>query len=200
MTKRTFAGASRVTSRVPPVRWHGAKGLRGFQVAVLAAFCLLSISAMAHAQQMTFPGGAQSVSEAFSDWRVACGIQNDRKRCLISQQQAEPRTRKRLLAIELQPKAGNADGVLVMPFGLSLDKGVILKLADKNVSTLRFSTCLPQGCVVPLDFDAKMVAALKKAPALQLEAVSDVGQAQKFSISLNGFGAALDRAAALTLK
>lgn len=152
------------------------------------------------AQQPTFPGGAQSINEAFQDWQVVCNILKGTKRCAVSQQQADSRTRQRLLAVELQPKADSAQGLMFLPFGLSLEKGVLLKVGDTRMAALRFSTCLPQGCVVPLSFDAKGVALLKKGAALRIEAANDAGQPQVFSVSLKGFGPALDRAAMLILK
>lgn len=145
----------------------------------------------------TFPGGAQSVSETFQDWRVVCAVQQNAKRCSISQQQVDNRNRQRILLTELQPKGDRVEGPLFLPFGLFLEKGVVLKLGDADIATLRFSTCLPQGCVVPLAFDQRVLAQLRKADALRITAANDAGQPQNFSLSLKGFGPALDRAAAL---
>lgn len=170
----------------------------GYGAAV--AFGVLAGVGPVAAQQVTFPGGAQSVNESFQDWRVSCTIQGGAKRCAISQQQADSRTRQRILAVELQPKADKAEGILFLPFGLALEKGVNLQLGEAPLASLRFSTCLPQGCVVPLNFDAKALAAVKKAATLRVEATNDAGRPQNFSISLKGFGPALDRAASLVVK
>jgi hypothetical protein len=40
-----------------------------------------------------------------------------------------------------------------MPFGLNLDAGAALKLDGKDLGKgLRFSTCLPQVCLLPVSF------------------------------------------------
>ncbi|MFG1417360.1 invasion associated locus B family protein [Xanthobacter sp. V0B-10] len=144
------------------------------------------------------PGGAQSLSETFEDWQVACAMPQGVKRCAIGQQQADPKTRQRILSVEIQPKGAGAEGLLVLPFGLALDKGVSLKAGEADlVPALRFSTCLPQGCFVPLALDAKALAALRKAAEASVGAVSDGGQPVSFPVSLKGFPAAFDRAAAL---
>lgn len=181
-------------------RQREARGSLAAGYGAAVALGVLAGVASAAAQQVTFPGGAQSVNEAFQDWRVACTIQGGAKRCAISQQQADSRTRQRILTVELQPKADKAEGLLFLPFGLALEKGVNLQVGEAPLASLRFSTCLPQGCVVPLSFDAKALAALKKGATMRVETANDAGRPQNFTISLKGFGPALDRAATLILK
>lgn len=152
----------------------------------------------ADAAKAALPGGAQSLSETFEDWQVACAMPQGVKSCAVGQQQADAKTRQRLLSVEIRPKGAGAEGVLLMPFGLALDKGVTLKAGEADLGpALRFSTCLPQGCIVPLALDAKALGLLRKAPALTLSAFADNGQKVAFPVSLKGFPAALDRAAAL---
>lgn len=144
------------------------------------------------------PGGAQSLSETFEDWQVACAMPQGVKRCAIGQQQSDAKTRQRLLSVELQPQGAGAEGLLVMPFGLALDKGVTLKAGEAEVGpALRFSTCLPQGCIVPVRLDARALGLIRKAASLTIGAAGADGQPVAFSVSLKGFSAALDRAAAL---
>lgn len=190
---------TRVNPSEPAKRGHAripGKGARGHMLVALLALAGGIVPALAQAP-VSFPGGAQTVSEDFQDWRVKCSIQQTVKRCAVSQQQMDPRSQQRVLAIELQPKSDKAEGVLLLPFGLALDKGVTLKLGDADLGALRFSTCLPQGCVVPLSFDSKALGAIKKAAVLRIDGVADGGPAQSFSVSLKGFGPALDRAITL---
>lgn len=64
---------------------------------------------------------------------------------------------------------------------------------------LRFLTCLPADCLVPLTFDAASVAALGTGTALRITAtVDDSGQNVALSISLAGFTSTLARLAALS--
>lgn len=147
------------------------------------------------------PGGASSLNETHGDWLVECIAADADVHCAIAQSQVGGENRQRILAVELQAaeEGAAANGVLVLPFGLDLDSGVSLAIDEATpLETLRFSTCLPVGCLVPLDFDPDTVAALKAGTALGLLAsASDSGQELAFSISLAGFTSALARGAEL---
>jgi invasion protein IalB len=140
------------------------------------------------------------VNETFQNWRVICMPQPSAKqRCAVSQGQVQ-KSGQRLLAIELgAPTGGATGGALVLPFGLALYPGVQLQIDGKAVgSAIGFQTCLPVGCVVPLNFDAATIAALGSGAALQVKAKADGGEEAAFSIPLQGFAAAVDRLAALS--
>lgn len=140
------------------------------------------------------PNGANSVEETFGDWRVACLTRDNVKRCAISQEQANSQTRQRVLAIELGGGADKLDGILVLPFGLVLDRGVTLQLDDQAAQApLRFRTCLAVGCVVPVHFDGKFLAALRSGTSLKGKVGVEGAADQTFAISLKGFATALDR-------
>lgn len=145
------------------------------------------------------PGGANSLEETFENWVVACVEQGAGKRCALSQQQADQQSHQRVLAIELT--ASSPDGVagtLLLPFGLALDNGVTLQIDDAPAGApLRFRTCLPGGCLVPLAFDVVKAAALRKGANLKVNATADGGKDAVFTISLKGYPAALDRMIAL---
>ena len=145
------------------------------------------------------PGDATSLQEMHGDWRVVCAQQNGRKVCALSQQQTDKDTRQLLLAIELSaPTIDKAEGTLILPFGLALDRPVTLQIdEDATGPTLRFRTCLPVGCLINLAFDPTTVALLRKGTTLTVRATADGGQGAIFKISLNGLSSALDRTAAL---
>lgn len=144
------------------------------------------------------PGGASSLNETYKDWNVVCVQQGAGKRCVLSQTRTQ-QNGQRVLAVELNPPAGNSiSGVLLLPLGLALDAGVTLQIDDKPATQpLRFRTCVPAGCVVPLSFDAATVAALRTGTVVKLRAAADGGKEALFSISLQGFPNALDRLVAL---
>ncbi len=58
---------------------------------------------------------------------------------------------------------------MILPFGLLLEKGASVQVDDDAASaqTLKFRTCLPLGCVVPVSFDAAILAKLKKGTVLK---------------------------------
>jgi invasion protein IalB len=188
MTKGFSAG--RVKSRT----WGRAAGI--LAAAGIAA-ALAPVTGAAEQGQL--PGGAQSVTETYQDWQMVCGQpQQGVKQCAVAQQQTDSKTGQRILGVELRPQGDKAEGIMLLPFGLTLDKGVTLHVGEAEFgSGLRFKTCLLQGCVVPLSFDAKAVAALRKAPTLTVNAFGDADQPVTFSISLKGFSPAFDRATAL---
>lgn len=150
------------------------------------------------AQTSGLPGGASSLNETYKDWRVACVHNGATKRCVLSQVQAQ-QNGQRVLAIELNAPNGNAvTGTLVLPFGLALDSGVILQIDEKPaMQPIRFRTCLPTGCIVTVSFDAPTIVALRAGTTLKAKATADGGAAAPFSISLQGFGTALDRVGVL---
>lgn len=144
----------------------------------------------------TLPNGASSINETYGDWTVDCRIADAQKHCLLVQAQRNRETGQRSYAIELRPSAdGKTDGTILMPFGLNLDVGAILKLDDKDLGKgLRFSTCLPQGCLLPVSFPTVATDAMRKGTKLVVASLNiSSGDAVTFNVSLSEFGSALDR-------
>jgi invasion protein IalB len=168
---------------------------------ILAAFCLLvPLTGEALAQEQgTLPGGASSLRETYEDWIVSC-VQREGRHCLLQHQQNQ-KNGQRILAVEVVGSADGkvAAGTLVLPFGLALDAGVSLQIDEKpSEAPLRFSTCLPAGCVVPLNFDGEFLAALRKGVTLKtMVKAANTNEPISFSVPLNGFSAAFDRVTAL---
>jgi invasion protein IalB len=86
-----------------------------------------------------------------------------------------------------------------MPFGLKLDSGATMKLDDKDLGQgLHFSTCVPQGCLVPVSLPTGATDAIKKAKKLTVASVNlNGGDVIAFNVPLDGFGAATARVAEL---
>jgi invasion protein IalB len=163
---------------------------------------LFGMSAPALAQEPSLPGGATSLRENHGDWVVTCSIQQQNgksaKLCGLGQEQADQNSRQRVLAIELRPEGANATGILILPFGLALDQGASFQIDDGPASPVqKFRTCLPAGCLVPVNFDARTLAALRKGNQLKVKTVADGGKEAPFTISLKGFPGAFDRTTAL---
>lgn len=162
----------------------------------LALVAGLACAAKVSAQEApTLPGGASSLTETYGDWRVACEINQAAIHCAISQQLLR-QDGQRVVAVELQTAPDDAlAGNLVLPFGLHLDAGATLRIDEQPaMAPLRFHTCLPAGCVIPVSFDAATVIALRAGITLHLATrTADSGQEFPIGISLNGFTAAIDR-------
>ncbi|MGL4289165.1 MAG: invasion associated locus B family protein [Phreatobacter sp.] len=147
-------------------------------------------------QMAQLPNGATSINETYGDWTVDCRIIEGRKACALSQSQGNQQTGQRTFAIELRlPENGKTDGVLLLPFGLNLDLGVKLKIDEQDLGQgVRFSTCLPSGCLAPISLPTVATEALKKGTRLIVSATSlSSGEAATFNVSLNGFAAAIAR-------
>lgn len=144
------------------------------------------------------PKGSSGTTETFGGWVVTCGSDNGKKFCTVMQAKVDAQTGQRVFAIELRaPKNGSAEGTILMPFGLKLENGVVLRLDDKDVAQgLHFSTCVAQGCLVPLTFPNASINAMGQAKTLTVGALSiNNDQSITFSVALEGFAAAISRAA-----
>lgn len=152
------------------------------------------------AAPQTLPGGASQIQEAHGDWRVACAAPNGQKVCAFSQQILDSNSRQLIVGVELKASSPDkAEGTLVLPFGLAVEKPIVLQADESGTSLVHHvRTCLPVGCLVSLNFDAAMVGVLRKASVLNIKATADGGPDTAFKISLNGFGSALDRTVALS--
>jgi invasion protein IalB len=84
---------------------------------------------------------------------------------------------------------------MLMPFGLKLDAGATLTLDGEDLgSALRFATCVPQGCLLPVSFPTATVDAMKKSKTLTVASVNlGSGEMVTFKVSLEGFAAAIAR-------
>jgi len=156
--------------------------------------------AQATPSAQTLPGGASALNETYRDWIVSCAVQNGARVCAASQAQTQQNSGQRVLAIEITtPSQGAATGTLVLPFGLALDAGVTLQVDDRPATKpLRFRTCLPAGCTVPLAFDPAMLTALRAGTTLKVRAVAAADGAEALlPISLQGLAPALDRLTAI---
>ncbi len=165
-------------------------------MAVLGAVAITAAVSSATTSALALPGGANSLRETHGEWTVSCVRQKAATRCAMSQMQADPKTRKRVLTMELQLKeGGNATGVLLMPFGLALKPGVELRVDNQQTGMpFAYSTCLPAGCVVPLSADPALLSALKAGSKLNIKAVANAdNQPLAFVLPLNGFSASLER-------
>ncbi len=140
------------------------------------------------------PRGASAISETYGDWIVKCLLDGGTKLCTLGQTQSSKETNQQVFAIELIPRDGKAEGNMLMPFGLKLDAGAVIRLDGKDLEQVRFSTCTAQGCLLPVSFPTTVTDTLSKGKTLTVVAQNlNTGQAVIFNIPLDGFTAALDR-------
>jgi invasion protein IalB len=172
-----------------------------FKYFAAAALTLFALPALAQEapQPGVLPGGAKSLTEEHGDWRLSCTApQANTVVCNLSQQQIDAQSRQRILTMVIEPKPdGSAKATAILPFGLALGAGVSLQLDENGAVAAAFSTCLPAGCLVPVEWSAATVAGLRQGKVLKIMTSDLSGQQQPFSVSLNGISGALDRAQAV---
>jgi invasion protein IalB len=150
----------------------------------------------AESSAATLPNGASSINETFGNWTVECRIIDRQKQCLLSQNQRDSQTGKLLFAIALRvPRNGKTEGTILMPFGLRLAAGAVMTLDDTAFGEgLAFSTCVPEGCLLPVSFPANALDSMKEAKMLAISSLTlGNGDVVAFKISLDGFAAAIAR-------
>lgn len=70
-----------------------------------------------------------------------------------------------MLDIRLTPAGSDrtVEGVLTLPFGLALQKGVAFQVDDgEQAAPMPFSTCLPTGCLSPISLNEGLIAAMRR--------------------------------------
>lgn len=146
--------------------------------------------------QPALPNGVDTLKEGFGDWAVECKIVGAARRCSMGQYQQDRKTGRTVIAIAISPtENGSTKIMILMPLGLELAEGIRLKLDNWSVDhTEQFTTCISDGCLVPIAFSDATMEALKQAKTLTIAAtVSSSGTSLAFNISLKGFAAAYAR-------
>ena len=198
---RRLTLGSAATALLLSVAWSGAQPVRAQQARPAAKPAATTTTAPVVGQPAvtaTLPNGASAINETYGDWTVDCRILNSQRLCLLVQSQGNNQTGQRVFAIELRtPKEGRVEGTILMPFGMKLENGAVLRLDDKDLGQgLRFSTCLAQGCLLPISFPTVATDAMKKGKTLTVAALNlSNGEPVSFNVLLNGFAAAFDRVA-----
>ena len=151
------------------------------------------------------PNNAQepqpSVTEKYGDWQVICRIARNADRsvqlCAITQQKDSAKG-QRMLVTELRPNREGVDGILVLPFGVAVTKPISLQIDKRSLENRPFHTCIPQGCVVPVEFVGDVFKQLQRGGRLTVTTPVANGETASESLSLKGFSKAYDRAKELT--
>ncbi|AWN42190.1 invasion associated locus B family protein [Methylobacterium durans] len=144
----------------------------------------------------TWPAGASAVSETYDNWTVNCSRENAATQCTMTQSQGDKKTGRRQFAIELKaPKDGRSDGLILMPFGVSIEPGVSFKLDETVLGKgAPYVACGSEGCLVPISFPTLATDTMKTAQNLTVTAQRPEGQEPTvITVPLAGFAAAFAR-------
>lgn len=154
--------------------------------------------AAAHA---AWPNGASTVSESYGDWTMTCTRPSEKVTCIVAQSQGDSQTGRRKFGLELQsPNDGRSEGIVLMPFGLSIEAGVSFKLDEQALGKgAPYSMCVSDGCLVPISFPTLALDGMRNAKTLLVTGQKSSGsEPATITVPLQGFPQALDRAVALS--
>ena len=155
-------------------------------------------SAAVHA---AWPTGASTVSESYGDWTMTCTRPNEKVTCIVAQSQGDSQTGRRKFAVELQtPADGRSEGLVLMPFGLSIEPGVTFKLDEQTLGKgAPYTMCSVDGCFVPISFPTLALDGMRNAKKLLVTGQKASGSdPATIEVPLTGFSQALDRAVGLS--
>ena len=147
-----------------------------------------------------WPAGASSLSESYGDWTMSCTRPADKAVCVVVQSQGDSKTGRRKFGIELQaPRDGRSEGTVLMPFGLSIEPGVVFKLDEQALGKgAPYIACNSEGCLVPISFPALAIDGMRAAKTLTVTGQkSGATEPAVITVPLEGFPQAFARAVAL---
>lgn len=153
------------------------------------------------ASHAPWPTGASMVSESYGDWTMTCTRPNDKVTCIVAQSQGDSQTGRRKFGVELQvPNEGRSEGIVLMPFGLSIEAGVTFKLDEQVLGKgAPYNMCVADGCLVPISFPTVALDGMRNAKTLFVNGQKASGtEPATVTVPLEGFPQALDRAVALS--
>jgi len=147
-----------------------------------------------------------ALSETYRDWVVNCrggasGAEGQTTRaCEISQELRQTADGMLVLRVVLGVDAngGPSNVTFVTPFGVRVQDGVALHIADSNLARFDFLTCLTAGCVATGTLDGKVIDALSAGETATVTMNATSGDEVWLDVSLSGFAAAWSRFNALT--
>lgn len=137
----------------------------------------------------------RATAEMYGDWGVECKLVEDNRTCSMVQTQIDPRRKVAFIMVVTPPLAGTSKAVLVMPFGVSLPEGVIIRIdGDEGELHVGFAACLLSGCIVQIELGQDRLDLMASGRLLKVLAVVFGNQETlNFDVSLKGFGAAIQR-------
>ena len=153
------------------------------------------------AHAATWPTGASTVSESYGDWTMTCTRPSEKVTCIVAQSQGDSQTGRRKFGLELQvPADGRSEGIVLMPFGLSIEAGVSFKLDEQVLGKgAPYSMCVSDGCLVPISFPTLALDGMRNAKTLIVSGQKGgATEPATITVPLEGFPQALDRAVALS--
>jgi invasion protein IalB len=128
-------------------------------------------------------------------WHVECTGDGKTLDCRAAQQFIEATNRQVIAIVAIRP-AGKAGSMMIqLPLGLNLESGVQIKVDDGAAEKQPIQTCTNGGCFVTAAASEKLIASCRTGKNLILTFLDANKRTIDVSLSLLGFGLAIDKAA-----
>lgn len=126
---------------------------------------------------------------AFEDWMVVCVSREQGLPCEMSQQLVNGQTGSVVakFSIAYSPTEEKHALQIAMPLGVWLEPGIALNVGDMSVTDIKFSRCMPQGCMIEAVLEDPMLAEMKKGGDGQVVLFDRNKQKIGLPFSLKGF-------------
>jgi invasion protein IalB len=137
--------------------------------------------------------------QQFQDWAVRCGqpAEGGQRACeMVQQRQDEQGQTVLAIAVGNIPNAPDPGMLIILPLGIWLPPGVILRVDNGEEVPARIERCERRGCQVELLLESKVLTLLKSGREVNVlfQIYDEQGQTRLVGVpfSLLGFTAALD--------
>ena len=137
-------------------------------------------------------------SEAGAEsWQIRCGEEGnietpEKGKCEIFQRLSMKDTGQRVVefAIGFGPEDKEARGIIILPLGILLESGGLLKIGDNEAFKFSPRYCDAGGCVAFLGMNEKILGMMRKNDKATLTIKAMNGQDINIELPLKGFGKA----------
>jgi invasion protein IalB len=165
--------------------------------AIPAKAGIIASTALAAAIAFMQAGGlrAQAAPETAAAWRVECTGDGHTLECRAIQQIFQRDTRQLVasVAVRYAPETKGAQMSLLLPLGLNLTEGVLLKVDNGPPEHQSIQTCNNTGCLVTMVPNDKFLAAMRTGADLKVTVQDASKKPIEMSLPLLGFGVAYDK-------
>ena len=127
----------------------------------------------------------------YDDWRVTCpasetpDINCELSTDVVDKSQINGNVLARVtIATE---KDGKQSMVFILPFGVSLEAGMGLRIGKDPVKVYQYRTCNTVGCIATTPFDASLASALKNADDASVMIAGLDGKVVPVTMSFKGY-------------
>ncbi len=88
-------------------------------------------------------------------------------------------------------KSKSARGVVILPLGILLESGIVMKVDDKKPASFKVRFCTQNGCVAYVNLNDKILSSIKNGDKLNFGFITSQGQEVKVVMELKGFTKAI---------